>query len=193
MLSRKRQIRGILCKSFSFGSFIGFAFQAMSFAACHTLLKLFGKDPKPTPGSFLSSFPYFTLVLLSQLDLALYVAIWLTYAYSITKSGSLYIRKKFDKDAADPSSGSIWTASMLFIAEICFLFGATIGCLSLLMIMALCTGMVETILVPFITMMIDLVLIFIAAKWFAPWICSGCSTTEEQELEDDSCFIVARI
>jgi hypothetical protein len=193
-LQKERQSRSIICKSFLLGSSIGFALQVMSFAACYALFKMFGgKDAKPTPGSLPpSSFSYCMLVLISQLDLAIYLAIWLAFMATITKSGSLYMRKKFDKDAANPNSGSIWTTRMLFIVGVYFLVGSIFGSFSLWMIVDLRMGMVIPLMPFFSTMMIDFVAFIFMVKCFD---LSHPSTTTsgysvEQELEDDySCFI----
>jgi hypothetical protein len=75
---KERQGRSVICKCFLLGTSFGFALQAMSYAAYYTLFKMFGKDTQPTPGWPLSSVSYGLLVLTSQLDLVIYVAIWLT-------------------------------------------------------------------------------------------------------------------
>jgi hypothetical protein len=179
-LQQERQSsRSIICKSFLLGSSIGFALQAMLY---YTLFKMFGKDTKPTPGSFF----YFMFVLTSRLVLALYVAIWLTVMYTTTQSGSLYMRKKFDKDAANPKSGSIWTTrGMVFIVGVYFPFGATIGSFSLWVSVALHRGMVIPLVSLFRSMMIDSVAFLFIVK------CFDWSHPIEQELllEDDSCIV----
>jgi hypothetical protein len=183
-LQQERQSsRSIICKNFLLGSSIGFALQAMLY---YTLFKMFGEDTKPTPGSLLSSLSHCMLVLTSRLVLALYVAIWLTVMmYTSTKSGSLYMRKKFDKDAANPNSGSIWTTRMLFIGGVYFLFGVTTGSYFLWVGVALHKGMLIPLVPLFRSMMIDFVAFLFIVKCF-DWR----HPIEQQELlEDDSCIV----
>jgi hypothetical protein len=188
-LQKERQSRTILCKSFLLGSSISFALQVMSCAACYTLVKMFGKDPKPsnTPASLLGSLSYCMLVLISQLDITIYVTIWLTFMYTITKSGSLYMRKKFDTDAENPKS------EMVFIGGVYFLFGTMFGSFSLWIIVDLRIGMVIPLTQVLILMMLDLVAFLLMVKCFDfSHAINASGHTAEQELEDDSwwCFVV---
>jgi hypothetical protein len=185
-LQEERQCRSIICKGFLLGSSIGFALQGLTFLACYMILKMFGENPKPTPGSLLSCFSYSMLFLVSQLDIVMYGIIWLTFMYTMTKSGSLYMRKKFDKDAANPKSGSIWTARMLFIVGIYVLFGAVVGSFALWMIADLRIGMVVPLMPLFNTVMIDFVLFLVMIKCFD---CGHSGYTAEEELDDDSYFV----
>jgi hypothetical protein len=190
---KERQSRSIICKSFLLGSSIGFALQVMSFAACYALFKMFGKDAKPTPGSLLSSFSYCLLVLISHLDLAIYTAIWLMFfMYTITKSGSLYMRKKFDKDAANPNSGSIWTTRMLFIVGVYFLVGLLVGSFFPWVIVDLSMGMVISLNPLFRFMMIEFVIFIVMVKCFDLSHTSTTTSgyTTEPKLEDDLWLVV---
>jgi hypothetical protein len=173
-LQKERQSRSIICKSFLLGSSFGFAFQAMSYAAYYMLSKMFGSDTTPTPDS------------ISQLDLAIYIAMTLPVVYTNTKSGSLYMRKKFDKDAANPNSGSIWTTRMLFMFGLYVVVGVNIGSVSFRVGVALYRGMA---VIPWISfflfiVMFDVVTLLLVVKWF-DW-----SHPIEQELEDDHSCIV---
>jgi hypothetical protein len=175
-LQKERQSRSLICKSFLLGSSICFALQVMAYAAYYTLLKMFGKDTTPTPGSLLSLSSYCMLVLTSQLVLALYIAMMLTFLYTTTKSGSLYMRKKFD--VTNPNSGSIWTSRMLYMVGLFSLFA---GSFSLWVIVDLCIG---SPLMPLMSllMMTDLVFaLLLTAKWSDPI---------EPELEDDNSCVV---
>jgi hypothetical protein len=165
-LQKERQSKSLICKSLLLGSSIGFALQVMACAAYYTRYKMFGKDTQPTPGSLLSSFSYCLLVLTSQLHLAIYIATWLTAMYTSTQSGSLYMRKKLDKDAANPNSGSIWTTRMLFMVGGYFLFGLHAGAISFLAIVNLCTGMVIPWMPLFVHTMIDFLLAFLLGSDF---------------------------
>ena len=191
MLSQERPSRSILCESFMFATSIAFALRGIAFAAFYTIFKMFGGDlSKPAPGSFLSFFLYCIVFLISQLDLAFYVALWLTLVYTNTKSGSLHMRKKFDKDAANSSSGStIWTERFMMFISFSFLFGAIAGDASFLMIfMALRTGMTP----PLMTLLFGRTMmsaIIIMVKCLSDWRHDRGHTTE-QELKDDSCFLL---
>jgi hypothetical protein len=186
-LSKERQSRSVICKSFLLGCLFGFALQAMSYAAYYTLFKMFGKEDTAEPRR--SFFSYALLVLISQLHIAILIATWLTIMYTSTKSGSLYMRKKFDKDAANPNnSGSIiWTTRrMLFMFGVYFLVGVHAGSFSLWVIVNVCMGMVIPWNSLFLDIMIDFVTLLFMPKWFDCW-----SHPVEQELEDDhSCIAV---
>jgi hypothetical protein len=98
-----------------------------------------------------------------------------------TKSGSLYTRKKFDKDAANPNPGSIWTARMLFMVSVYFLLGTTIGSFFLRFGAALHSGMVIPWVSVFGYTMINSVAYLVIVKW-VDWA--------EQRPEDDYSNVV---
>jgi hypothetical protein len=189
-LSKERQSIIIICKSLLLGSSSGFAVKVISFAAYHAI-KMFGEDSKPsTVGSHMSSFSYWALVLISLLDFAIHVATWLAFMYTITKSGSLYVRKKFDKDAANPNSGSIWTTRMLLVAEICFHFGYIVGVSLWIMIVDLRKNTAIQLMPLLTSMMIDFFVFLAIVKCFDSSRTISRGYTKEQELEDVSCFIL---
>jgi hypothetical protein len=174
--------RSVIWKSFLLGSSTGFALQVMACAAYYTLFKMFAKDPQPTTGSLLSSFSYYLLVLTSQLHLAIYFATWVTAIYTSTKSGSLYMRKKFDKDAANPNSDSIGATH---VVGVYFLTGVHAGSFSILVIVDVCIGMVIPLMpLMFLLMTIDFVALLLTAK------CFDWSDLIEHELEDDHSWVV---
>jgi Mn2+/Fe2+ NRAMP family transporter len=192
-LSQERPSRSIVCiQSFLFGSCIAFALQGIAFVACHTL------GPS-TPGSLLRN--YFSknhLVLASQLDAVIFVifaaGVGMTLTYTITKSGSLFLRKKLDKEddsatASNPSSvsSSIWTARMLFIAGFFyFADGALVGSAFVF----LRTGMVLP-WIPFLKTMMGVWVLFLIAVEYFEWRSRQCwHQTTDKELEDDLCFLV---
>jgi hypothetical protein len=185
-LEKQTQSRSVICKSFLLGSSIGLALQVIVCVAYYFLFKMFGMDAQPTPGSLLSSFSYCLLVLTTQLQLAIYLAILLGFMYTTTKSGSMYMRKKFDKDAANPNSGSIWTTRMLFMVGGYFLFGLHAGAFSILAIVSVYIGMAMPWMPLFVHTMIDfVVLLFLMSNRFV-WR----DPIYHQELEDDhSCAV----
>jgi hypothetical protein len=80
-------------------------------------------------------------------------------------SGSLHMQNKFGKDAANPSSGSNWSARrMLFVAGVYFLVGAVVGSNCLWMIVALRTGMAIPLMPFFSVVLIEFVLSLITVK-----------------------------
>jgi hypothetical protein len=163
-LQKQRQSRSAICKCFLLGSSIGVVLQVMSYAAYYTRYKMFG-------------------VLLSLLCLAIYVAIWLAAMLPITKSGSLYMRKKFDKNAANPNSGSIWTTGMMFMFGIYFLFGVHAGSFSFLVILNLFLG---SPLMPLMSlfMMMEFATFLLMGVWFDQW-----REPIDQELGYDLSFV----
>jgi hypothetical protein len=189
-LQNERQSRTVICKSFLLGSFIGFVLQVMTCAACYTLFKMFVSDPKPSTTPLLGTFSYCTLVLINQLDIAIYVAIWLTFMCTITKAGSLYMRKKFDKDVANPDAGSIWTTQTLYIVGVYFVFGFIAGSFCLWITVTLCTEMMIPLKPLFTLMMIDFVAFLFVVKCF-DWshAIAASEYTTKQKLEDDSYWI----
>jgi NhaP-type Na+/H+ or K+/H+ antiporter len=177
LLQKERQSKSIICKSFLLGCSIGFAVQVMVYAAYYTLFKIFGKDTTSTP--WVSSYGPLLLYMISP---TLYIAAWLTCMYTNgTKSGSLYTRKKFDKAAANPNPGSIWTARMLFMVSVYFLLGTTIGSFFLRFGAALHSGMVIPWVSVFGYTMINSVAYLVIVKW-VDWA--------EQRPEDDYSNVV---
>jgi hypothetical protein len=75
------------------------------------------------------------------------------------------MQNKFGKDAANPSSGSNWSARrMLFIAGVYFLVGAIVGSDCLWMIVAFRTGMSIPLMSLFSVVLIEFVLYLITVK-----------------------------
>jgi hypothetical protein len=199
-LSKERPSRSILCIiSFLFGSFINFVLQGIAYAACHTLVKMFGNDPPnpPAPGSLLLSSSSYYFALASQLDYDVIVVLLFAILYPlIAKSGSLYMRNKFDKEDAPASNpsfrSSIWTERMFLIFGLYFTVGALVGSVSLRTIVVfLSTGMVLPWPPVLNTMiMIVWVLFLITVECFEWRDRRNWDETAEQELEDDdSCSL----
>jgi hypothetical protein len=187
-LQKERQSRSVICKSFLLGSSTGFASQAMSYAAYYTLLKMFGKDTTPEPGSLLSWFSYCLLVLMSHPYTLIYIVIWLRAVvyviYSRTKSGVLYHRKKTDEMLN--SDSSIWTTRTVFMVGGYFLFGLHAGAIFFLAIMNLCLG---SSLMPLMTSFLYTMINFAICLFTVKCYCRD-GRPVEQELGDEHSSVV---
>jgi hypothetical protein len=123
---------------------------------------------------------------LSQVDIAICIGIWSTFVYTMTKSGSLYMRKKLDQDVDTPAgANSIWTARVLFAVGIYFLVGVSVGSCSLWTIVDLRMGVVVPSLIPLlITGVVEFSFFYIMIMCF-DWG-HGKSAGDEKEEEVDS-------
>ena len=123
-IARQRVSILILVKSFCFGAFVGLLLQAVSFAAFLVFTKKWGKNPQPDESAPLS---YWTLYLLIHADVAICALIFVGFVMTMTRKGSMYMRKKFDNDAHAPNGESVWTPLFLLVSGIYFLIGAVVG------------------------------------------------------------------
>ena len=91
----------ILTKSFWIGVFAGLLLQlVITFSAFLMLFLCSGKNPQHSVSAPLS---YWTLYMLVHLDLAFYAVVCVGFAMTLTRKGSVNLRKKFDNDADAPS------------------------------------------------------------------------------------------
>ena len=90
----------ILTKSLWIGAFAGLLLQLVTFSALLVLFFRWGKNPQPNESAPLS---YWTLYMLVHLDLAFYAVVCVGFAMTLTRKGSVNLRKKFDNDADAPS------------------------------------------------------------------------------------------
>jgi hypothetical protein len=128
---RTRRIT-LIVKVFLMGIAAGLALQAMTFSAFVTILNFWGSDPRPQEPS--NRAMYFILFLLSQADIAVYSVIIVMFIFFLTKSGPMYMRKKFDCEdgtintkEGESTISSLSTRKFLFRAGITFLFGIMLG------------------------------------------------------------------
>jgi hypothetical protein len=177
----EQQRKRLVWRALLLGSGIGFVLQVVVFATCYTILKIWGQHP--TFSSSLSLASYRILVLLSQVDIAICIGIWSTFVYTMTKSGSLYMRKKLDQDVDTPAgANSIWTARVLFAVGIYFLVGVSVGSCSLWTIVDLRMGVVVPSVIPLL--MVEFSFFYIMIMCF-DWGHAGMSPGDEQEEEEE--------
>jgi uncharacterized protein (DUF2062 family) len=176
----------VVWQAFLLGSAIGFVVQGVVFATCYTIFKIWGQHP--TFSGALSHASYCILVILSQVDIVICIGIWSTFVYTMTKSGSLYMRKKLDQDVDTPAgANSIWTARMLFVVGIYFLVGVSVGSFSLSTIVDLRMGMIVPLLTPWLmTVVVDFSFFYIMIKCFDWGHGKSGDEQEEEEEEGDS-------
>jgi hypothetical protein len=183
---QEQQSKRLVWQAFFLGSAIGFVLQVVVVATYYTIFKIWGQHP-----TFSAS--YFILVLLSQVDTVICIGISLTFVYSMTKSGSLYMRKKLDQDHVDTPAGanSIWTARMLCVVGIYLLVGVSVGSCSFWTIVDLRMGMVMVVplLTPWLmTAVVDFSFFYIMIKCFDWGHGKGGDEQEEEEEEEDDSF-----
>jgi hypothetical protein len=128
---RRRLSSLVLVKSLCFGCFVGLLLQAVAFCAflVITKLKKWGRNPQPEESA--AALSYLTLYWTLYMDLAIYSIIWGGFLWTLTRKGSLYMRKKFDKDAEDApnnnTESTVWTQRILFLSGIGVLLGVHAG------------------------------------------------------------------
>jgi NhaP-type Na+/H+ or K+/H+ antiporter len=122
----------MIVKVFLMGIAAGLVLQAITFSAFVTILKFWGKDPRPQDLS--NRAMYFLLFLLSQADIAVYSVVIVMFIFFLTRSGPMYMRKKFDSEdgiirtkEGESTISSLSTRKFLFRAGITFLFGIMLG------------------------------------------------------------------
>jgi hypothetical protein len=121
-MARRRLSNHTLVKSLCMGSLVGLLLQAITFSACLLIAKKWGRHPTE-PGNF----SCWSLCLLIHMDIAVCSVIWGCFIVTLTKKGSMCVRKKFDNDADAPNTESVWTERFLFLSGVGFLFGVIGG------------------------------------------------------------------
>jgi hypothetical protein len=190
----EQQSKRLVWQAFLLGSAIGFVLHVVVFATCYTIFKIWSQHP--TFSGSLSLASYWMLVLLSQAVIAIYVGICLIFLYTMTKSGSLYMRKKLDQDVDTPAgANSIWTARMLFVVGIYFV-GVSVGSCSFWTIARLRMGMVVPLTPLLMTVVVEFsffYIFYIMIKCFEDWGRAGssksCGDEEEEDEENDPFFV----
>jgi hypothetical protein len=115
----------ILVKCLCFGAFVGLLVQAVTFSAFLVFVIHWGNNPKPDTSA---PFSYWTLYLIIHIDFIFYTLVWgIVVVMTVTKKGSMHMRKKFDNDADAPNNDSIWTSRFLFHSGLGFLLGVIVG------------------------------------------------------------------
>ena len=76
------------------GSVVGFLIQVVSLGAYGVMLMNWGEDALHANKSNADWFLYAVLAMLTQIDLCIYVVIWLAFTCTMTRSGMAIVRKK---------------------------------------------------------------------------------------------------
>jgi hypothetical protein len=178
---RRRLSSLVLVKSLCFGSFIGLLIQAVTFSAFLVVSKKWGRgNPQPEESAALS---YWTLYLLIHMDIAVYSIIWGGFLMTLTRKGSMYMRKKFDNDADAPNTESVWTPRFLFLSGIGVLLGVIAGSYTAWVIIDIELGFPVSLTPLFSTFLLDVGLCYLMVKGFD-------YAHDEPEEEDEDSFLV---
>ena len=137
--ARQRVSILILTKSLWIGALAGLLLQLVTFSAFLVLFFRWGKNPQPNEESALLF--YWTLYMRLHMNIPFHAVIWVVFVMTLTRKGSVYLRKKFDNDANHaPNSESVWTPRFLLLNGICFLLGLTTGSYTVWAIAAIMLG-----------------------------------------------------
>ena len=177
-IARRRVSLLILIKSFCVGAFVGLLLQAVTFSAFWVFTIHWGKNPQSAP--FLR---FWTIYPLMHLDVAFYAIVWVACAMTLTRKGSMYMRKKFDNDADAPNSESVWTARFLYLSGTGFLIGLFVGSYGAWAIVDIALGMPVPLALIFSILLVDVGLCCLMIKCF-DWY-QELSLAEEDEPEED--------
>jgi hypothetical protein len=182
---RRRLSSLVLVKSLCFGCFVGLLLQAVTFSAFLVITKKWGRNPQPEESTTLS---YLTLYLLIHMDLAVYSIIWGGFLLTLTRKGSLYMRKKFDKDADAPNTESVWTQRFLFLSGSRFLLGVIAGSYTAFVIIDIELGFPVSFTPLVSTFLMDVGFCYLMVKCF-DWGHAPNAYDEPEEDDEDS-FLV---
>ena len=101
-IARQRVSILILVKSFCFGAFVSLLLQAVCVAAFLVLTKKWGKNAQPDESAPPLSCSW-TLCLLLDADIACHVLIWVGFVVTITRKGSMCMRKSLTVTPMHPT------------------------------------------------------------------------------------------
>ena len=179
-IARQRVSIRVLVKSFCFGAFAGLLLRAVSFSAFCVMFKKWGKNTQPD-----ESAPLF-LYLLFYADIAFHTLIWVGHLMTITRKGSMYMRKKFDNDAHAPKSESVWNVRFLFLSVMGFRFGFISGSYGAWAIFDITMGMPVSLVPLLCSFLVDMGLCCLMIKCF-DW--AHDPSIADDKPEEDSFFI----
>ena len=181
-IARQRASILILIKSFCFGAFVSLLLQAVTFSAFWVFTIHWGKNPQSAP--FLR---FWTIYPLMHLDVAFYAIVWVACAMTLTRKGSMYMRKKFDNDADAPNSESVWTPQFLFLNGNCFLLGVIAGSYVAWDFVLIALGVPVPLALVFSSLLLDVGICCLMIKSF-DWH-QELWTVEEEDDQEDSFFV----
>jgi hypothetical protein len=177
----------------------GLVLQAIKISAFVTILKAWGRDTQPQDLS--NRAIYHILFLLSWADIAAYLLTITMWVFALTRSGSMYWRKKFDhedrtRNKEEEERGStIWgSRQFLFRAGVTFLFGIRFGTIAVCVTVDYKIGGMPLLLEAFLgnpVLLLDLVILPVMCRCF-DWVeerDEEASTDEEQE-EEQACYAI---
>jgi hypothetical protein len=179
---RRRLSSLVLVKSLCFGSVVGVLLQAVTLSAFLVITKKWGRNPQPEESA--ATMSYWTLYcLLVHMDIAVYCIIWGGFLMTLTRKGSMYMRKKFDNDADAPNTESVWTPRFLFLSGIGVLLGVIAGSYTAWVIIDIELGFPVSLTPLFSTFLLDVGLCYLMVKGFD-------YAHDEPEEEDEDSFLV---
>ena len=148
------------------------------------MFKQWGNNAQPDESA---PFSYWTLYFLILVDTVFYTLVMLGIIVTMTRKGSMHMRKKFDNDAHAPNSESVWTPRFLFVNGIGFHIGAISGSYgSLAIIDSIVSGMPIPLVPLLCSVLVDVGLCCLMFKCFDS---AHEPFSADDELEEDSFFI----
>ena len=180
--AKQRESTLIFTKSLWIGAFACLNLQLVTFSAFWGLFYRWGKNPQPNESAPLS---YWALYMLVHLDIALYAVVWVGLTMTLTRKGSVYLRKKFDDDADAPNGESVWTPQFLLLNGIGFLLGLITGYFTIWTIVDIKLGMPVQLVFLLFPLLIEVWLCFHILKYLnlghEPCTASNDEPEEDQE------------
>jgi len=119
-----------------------------------------------------------------HVDIVFFAILWVACAMSLTRKGSMYMRKKFDNDADAPNTESVWTQRFLFLSGIGVLLGVIAGSYTAWVIIDIELGFPVSLTPLFSTFLLDVVLCYLMVKGF------DYAHDEPEEDDDEDSFLV---
>ena len=175
------------------GAIVGFLIQVVSLGAYGAMLMNWGEDALHANKSRADWFLYAVLAMLTQIDLCIYVVIWLAFTCTMTRSGMAIVRKRFfikstnnegkipkkKRDAEVQVRATVNRRSM-FIMGVYFLVGIVFGAFGAWTMIDVYLGFPIPFLPIVATVAVDLVLCYLMV-----W-CYDLGREETIEDEDNS-------
>jgi F0F1-type ATP synthase assembly protein I len=166
--------KGLRSRFVLVGFVVGIFVQALTFGSFEVLLRLLGGNAQPERQS---DFLYLMMVL-SQIDIVIYLTIPIGFAYFSTSRGSLYFQKKFDLEEAS-SMNRLDIEDFVFVLNVSFFLGVLLGLFLGWLVVDILKGLPVTVL-PFLTMVVfDIVIYYLLLRSY-DWV------VEQQESEEES-------
>ena len=191
--ARQRVRSLILGKSFCFGAFASLLLHAITFSVFWVMCKKLGKNPHPDESTPLS---LWTIYLPLTIYIAFHMLVWVGFAMALSRKGSTYMLKKFDKeDASAPKSESVWTPRLLFLNRVALLIGISSGFHGAWVIFDIALGVPMPFAQLLVSLAMDVGLCCLMIKIY-DWghrellLCTSDDEPEEDQEEGNSFFVV---